>query len=89
VEFRAVLRALAASDRILEINSNEGAPPPRGPNPGLVVVRWWHEEGGAAVSFGSDAHRPDRLGRGVPGAAAIADAAGFRPSADPLAFWRR
>jgi histidinol-phosphatase (PHP family) len=80
---------LAAGDRILEINSNEGVPPPRGPNPGPVVVRWWHEEGGAAVSFGSDAHRPDRLACGLSGAAAAAEAAGFKPSADPLAFWRR
>jgi len=86
---RGVLRALAGSGRILELNSSRALAHPRGPNPGEVTVRWWYEEGGAAVSFGSDAHSADLVAAGVSGLGAIAQAAGFRAGADPLAFWGR
>lgn len=48
-----MLRVLAGTGRALEVNT-------RLPLDALVV-RWWHQEGGDAVSFGSDAHSPDRL----------------------------
>ena len=48
-----------------------------------------YAEGGAAVSFGSDAHDGPSVGRGFVEAAAMAESAGFRPQADPLDFWRR
>jgi histidinol-phosphatase (PHP family) len=54
-----------------------------------TVLRWWHDEGGDAVSFGSDAHDPDTVARGFGTAAAMAEAAGFRPPNDPLRFWTR
>lgn len=88
-EYRSVLRALAGSGRTLEINSGRAVGPPQGPCPSLLPLRWWREEGGEAVSFGSDAHRPEHLAAGLAEAAALAEAAGFRPSDDPLALWRR
>lgn len=81
-EYRAVLRALARSDRALEINTG-------GPWPAPEVVRWWHEEGGSAVSFGSDSHEPWTVGRNFAAAAAMAEANGFRPGKHPIDFWRR
>lgn len=81
-EYRAVLRALAASGRVLEINTAS-------PLLSVSVLRWWAGEGGAAVSFGSDAHLPWHVGARFQQASAIAAAAGFRPGRDPSGFWRR
>jgi histidinol-phosphatase (PHP family) len=53
------------------------------------VVRWWHEAGGDAVSFGSDAHEPAELGRRFAEAAGLAEACGFRPGRDPHDLWPR
>lgn len=88
-EYRAVLAALARSGRALEVNSSRAMGPPRGPCPGPLPLRWWHEVGGEAVSFGSDAHRPEDLAAGLSDAAAMAEAAGFRPAGDPLPLWLR
>jgi histidinol-phosphatase (PHP family) len=51
-------------------------------------MRWWREEGGTAVSFGSDAHLPNRVGDRFKLAVDIVEAAGFRPGRDPYDFWR-
>lgn len=80
-EFRHALRATARSGKALEINT-------------VVplhdkIVRWWHDEGGQAVSFGSDAHDPLTIARGFANAAAMAEASGYRPARDPLALWTR
>jgi histidinol-phosphatase (PHP family) len=80
-EFRAVLVALAGQDRALEVNTRLPLPP--------VLLRWWAESGGGAVSFGSDAHDPAKVGHGFAGAAALAESCGFRPQADPGEFWTR
>ena len=48
-EYRAVFRALAGSGRALEVNTSS-------PLASVDQVRWFFEEGGQAVSFGSDAH---------------------------------
>lgn len=79
-EYRAVFRALAGSGRVLEFNT-------KGPLLTVQLLRWWREEGGRAVTFGSDAHEPRAVGRGFADAAEIATAAGFRPNDDPLEFW--
>ena len=50
-EYRAVFRALASTGRALEVNTSS-------PLASVDQVRWFHEEGGEAVSFGSDAHQP-------------------------------
>jgi histidinol-phosphatase (PHP family) len=80
-EFRHALRALADSDRALEINTQMPLHP--------EVVRWWHEEGGEAITFGSDAHDPAVLAHGFTEAAAMAEAHGFRPGRHPNDFWTR
>ena len=88
-DYRAVLRALSASSRALEVNTTRGVGAPRGPCPGSLVLGWWYAEGGSAVSFGSDAHRPEHVAAGFAEAAAMAEAAGFRPAADPTDLWTR
>lgn len=81
-EYRTVLRALAASDRALEVNTS-------GPWPADNVVRWWYEEGGTAISFGSDAHEPWLVGKDFAAAKDLVEGCGFRPGRAPLDFWRR
>jgi histidinol-phosphatase (PHP family) len=80
-EFRHALRAAASSGLALEINTVVPLQE--------TVVRWWHEEGGEAVSFGSDAHDPSKIAKGFSDAAAMAEASGFRSLDDPLALWGR
>jgi histidinol-phosphatase (PHP family) len=80
-EYRAVLRALARSGRALEVNTRIPLHP--------MIVRWWHEAGGQAVTFGSDAHVPSAVGHGFAEAAAMVEAQGFRPGHAPHDFWRR
>jgi histidinol-phosphatase (PHP family) len=80
-EYRAVLRALASSGRVLELNTAS-------PLVSVSLLRWWHEEGGTALSFGSDAHLPGHVGGRFGEAAGLAEAAGFRPGRDPFDFWR-
>jgi len=80
-EHRRVLRALVASDRILELNTRVPLDP--------QVLSWWREEGGRAVTFASDAHQPDDLAKAFAEAVRVARAAGFRPGADPHGYWVR
>lgn len=81
-EHRSVFRALAASERVLEINTAS-------PMLSATAMRWWYEEGGDAVSFGSDAHTPNRVGDAFAVARDVVEAAGFRPGKDRFDFWRR
>ena len=80
-EYRAVLSALAASDRILEVNT-------KSPLVSAGLLGWWREAGGRAVSFGSDAHQPWRVGDKFKLAVDVVEAAGFRPGRDRFDFWR-
>jgi histidinol-phosphatase (PHP family) len=81
-EYRAVFRELASSGRALEINT-------RSPMASVSQVQWWWDAGGDAVSFGSDAHKPLRVGEHFDVAVAVAEAAGFRSGRDRFDFWRR
>lgn len=81
-EFRAVLRALAGSDRALEVNT-------RSPMASVRLLTWWREEGGRAVSFGSDAHLPWVVGAKFDVAVDVVSAAGFTRGRDAHDFWRR
>jgi histidinol-phosphatase (PHP family) len=81
-EYRAVFRALASSGRALEINTSS-------PLASADQFRWFHEQGGGAVSFGSDAHQPGRVGDAFDLAVDVVEAAGFRPGKDRFDFWRR
>jgi len=79
--YRETLTSLARSGRVLEINTRLPLDP--------IILRWWYEVGGAAVSFGSDAHEGPKVGAGFAAAAAAAESVGFRPQHDPHDFWRR
>jgi histidinol-phosphatase (PHP family) len=81
-EYRAVFRELASSGRVLEMNT-------RSPMWSVELLSWWRDEGGRAVSFGSDAHLPWRVGALFDEAVAVVEAAGFRPGRDRFDFWRR
>ncbi|GAA0729138.1 PHP domain-containing protein [Dactylosporangium roseum] len=78
-ELRAVLRSLAGTGRALEVNTRRTVEP--------LLLRWWREEGGRAVSFGSDAHRPDLVAAGFADAAALAESVGFGPGRHPWDHW--
>ena len=80
-EYRAVLAALARSGRALELNTTVPLP--------AQIARWWHEAGGDALTFGSDAHKPSSVAREFDAAAAVAEAAGFQPGRHPHDTWRR
>jgi histidinol-phosphatase (PHP family) len=80
-EFRSALRATARSGKALEINTRLPMQP--------AIVTWWHEEGGDAVTFGSDAHLPAAVGHGFTAAAQMAEAHGFRPGRHPHDLWPR
>jgi histidinol-phosphatase (PHP family) len=88
-EIRAVLVAAARRGLVLEANTTRGDGGADRFCPGLKVLRWWHEVGGAAVSFGSDAHDPTRVAGGFALAMQIVESAGFKPAPDPMALWRR
>lgn len=80
-EFRHALRATADSGRALELSTKL-------PLDG-IILGWWHDEGGGAITFGSDAHRPDAVARGFAEAAQMAEAHGFRPGRLPHELWPR
>lgn len=80
-EFRVALRAAAQSGRALEINTVLPLD--------AAILRWWHEEGGEAVTFGSDAHDPLELARNFREAATMAAAHGYLAGSNPLGFWYR
>lgn len=80
-EFRHALRETAGSGRALEVNTRLPLHP--------SVLTWWHDEGGDAITFGSDAHLPGSVGHGFPEAAHMAEAHGFRPGKNPYDLWGR
>ena len=80
-DFRTALRALADSGRALEVNTRLPLSP--------RVVTWWHEVGGPAVIFGSDAHLPEYVGYEFAETAAMVEAHGFRAGPTPSERWGR
>ncbi|MFG1606201.1 PHP domain-containing protein [Actinoplanes sp. NPDC049265] len=80
-EFRYALRATASAGRVLEVNTRIPLHE--------TILGWWYAEGGAAISFGSDAHLPDLVAHGFREAAGMAEAYGFRAGRDPHDFWPR
>jgi len=61
---RAVLDELARRGRALEINSGTLRRTVGETSPGEVIVRWFREQGGQLVCFGSDAHDAVHVGFG-------------------------
>ena len=86
-EIRAILTAAQRRGLVLEANTTRGEEGKL--SPGLIVLRWWYEIGGEAVSFGSDAHQPDNVAGGFGLATQVVAAAGFKPAPDPMSLWRR
>lgn len=80
-EFREALRALADGGRVLEVNTGSALIP--------EIVQWWRDEGGRAISFGSDTHDPTRLAHRFAEATAMVEANGFRAGQHPWDFWIR
>jgi histidinol-phosphatase (PHP family) len=78
-ELRHTLRTLAMADRVLEVNTRTGVRP--------ELVRWWREEGGELLAFGSDAHSPGGLAHAFDEAADIVRSAGFQPVSGRGGFW--
>lgn len=79
--FRQAMRAIAASGRPLEMNTAGRIRP--------WLPQWWAEEGGRAVSFGSDDHGTDGLAAHFPETTALLEHHGFRPGRRPADFWTR
>jgi len=86
-EVRAILSAAAKRNAVLEVNTTRGGEAERYLCPSPTALDWWREEGGRAISFGSDAHSLEKLAAGFDYARDVAEAAGFGPQDDPLAFW--
>jgi histidinol-phosphatase (PHP family) len=80
-EFRHALRLTAESGRALEFNTKVPLD--------ATILLWWRAEGGAAITFGSDAHDPSRIARGFREAQRLAEAHGFRPGRYPHELWGR
>ncbi|RKR74732.1 PHP domain-containing protein [Frondihabitans australicus] len=78
--FRAAMRSLADSGRALEMNTRRLWP---------WIPRWWSQEGGRSLTFGSDTHGPDDLAANFPEAMMMVEALDFRPGARPEDFWTR
>lgn len=85
--FRAVLGAAARRSLVLEVNTTRGMDSQRGLCPGPVVLGWWVEEGGTAVSVGSDAHDSSMLTMGFETARDMLERAGFTPPDAQIGFW--
>lgn len=78
--FRGAMRALAQAGRVLEMNTRRLWP---------WIPQWWFEEGGQAISFGSDAHVPEALAGNFPEAVAIVEHVGFRAGRRVEDYWSR
>lgn len=79
--FRQAMRAIATSGRALEMNTSRSLRP--------WIPRWWAEEGGRAISFGSDDHETSGLAAHFPEAVDLVSAYGFAPGSRPEDFWTR
>lgn len=79
--FREAMRAIAESGRALEMNTGRPLRP--------WIPQWWSEEGGRAVSFGSDDHNTEGLAANFPEATALLEHFGFSPGRRPEDFWTR
>jgi histidinol-phosphatase (PHP family) len=79
--FRQAMRTIAAGGRALEMNTSRSLRP--------WIPRWWAEEGGRAVSFGSDDHGTEGLAANFPEAVDLLGSLGFVPGSRPEDFWTR
>jgi histidinol-phosphatase (PHP family) len=80
-EYRHALRTLAGAGKVLEVSTKVPLHP--------LILTWWRQEGGQAITFASDAHDPGALAAGFADAAYLAEAADFAVGHDPCAPWGR
>lgn len=78
--YRAAMRSIARSGRALEMNTRMLKP---------WIPKWWAEEGGREVSFGSDSHGPGQLAANFSTAMAMVESFGFSPGSRPEYLWTR
>jgi histidinol-phosphatase (PHP family) len=78
-ELRRALKAIASAELVLEVNAKVPLD--------TTILRWWKEEGGTRITFGSDAHEPGTLGNGLDTVRAMAESQGFRPDLRPQDPW--
>ena len=80
-EFRdsleAILDLLIEKDKGLDVNSSGYRYGLGSPHPNIAILKRFREKGGRIVTLGSDAHRADQLGSGIPEAAEVLREAGF------------
>ena len=60
-----ILELLAKNDKALEINTSGLRQSPEETFPGFLVVEWFFERNGKYVTVGSDAHRPEHVGKDI------------------------
>jgi histidinol-phosphatase (PHP family) len=75
---RPVLRNCIERGIALDINTRALEIAAKVLTPGLDILRWYAEMGGERITFGSDAHRPVRVGDGIPVAISVAKEAGLK-----------
>lgn len=73
----AILEQLIHTGKALELNTGGLRKGMRETNPGVQVIRRFHELGGRMISVGSDAHRPEDLAASFPAAEEVLRAAGY------------
>jgi len=74
---RAALRSVVERGKGIEINTSPLYKGLSEPCPSLEILRWYRELGGEILTFGSDAHTPDRIGAHLNAALELARSAGF------------
>ncbi len=75
---RPVLRNCVEQGIALDLNTKALLHTARVMTPGLEILRWYVELGGERVTLGSDAHRPEHVGKNLTVALTIAQAAGLK-----------
>ena len=75
---RDILKLAVQRGMGLDLNTSGWRQPCAELYPAPEILRWYRELGGEIVALGSDAHAVEQLGYGLPEAAELARAAGFR-----------
>ena len=75
---RPVLKNCIEHGIALDINTKGLDLPANVLTPGLDILRWYVELGGERIAFGSDAHRPVRVGDNIEIAMSVAKEAGLK-----------
>ena len=74
---RSALRSIVERGKGIEINTSPLYKGLAEPCPAMDILRWYREMGGEILTFGSDAHAPDRVGAHFDTALEMAREAGF------------